>query len=65
MSAVAMALLLVFMLATLGVLVTGVVSMMRGGEFNKRYANKLMRARVVCQFLALLFFALFILSTRG
>jgi hypothetical protein len=65
MSTVAVVLLIVFMASTLGVLVAGVVGMMSGGEFNRRYANKLMRARVVCQFLALLFFALFILSTRG
>jgi len=65
MSAIALVFLIVFMAATLAVLVTGVFSMMKGGEFNRKYANKLMRARVVCQFLALVFFALFMLSARG
>ena len=55
-------LMLAFAFATVGVLFTGIVSMFRGGEFNRRYGNKLMRARVTLQFitlvlLALLFFA--------
>lgn len=35
--------------ATLAVLGVGVVAMIRGGEFNRRYGNKLMRARVIVQ----------------
>ena len=51
--------------ATLAVLVFGVVVMLRGGEFNARYGNKLMRARVTLQAVAvLLLFALFLLSGR-
>ncbi|HLG89263.1 MAG TPA: twin transmembrane helix small protein [Alphaproteobacteria bacterium] len=54
-------LMLAFAFATVGVLFTGIVSMFRGGEFNRRYGNKLMRARVILQgitlvLLALLFF---------
>ena len=54
-------LMIAFAFATLGVLFTGIVSMFRGGEFNRRYGNKLMRARVILQgitlvLLALLFF---------
>ena len=49
--------------ATLAVLGAGVISMIRGGEFNRRYGNKLMRARVVAQgmtvLLLLLAFMLF------
>ena len=49
--------------ATLGVLIFGVVAMLRGGEFNAKYGNKLMRARVTLQAVAvLLLFALFLLS---
>ena len=65
MSAVTLVLLVIFMVTTLGILLTGIVGMMVGGEFNRKYANKLMRARVLCQFLALVFFALFLLSSRG
>lgn len=57
-----MILLMLFMFATLGVLVIGIGTMFVGGEFNKRYGNKLMVARVTLQALtvalvALLFFA--------
>ena len=49
--------------ATLGVLILGVVAMLRGGEFNAKYGNKLMRARVTLQAVAvLLLFTLFLLT---
>jgi len=51
-------LLVIAMIATLGVLMAGVVGMARGGEFNRRYSNKLMRARIICQAVALLLFAI-------
>jgi hypothetical protein len=62
MQSILPALVIVFALATLGVLLFGVVTMVRGGEFNKRNSNRLMRARVILQgitlmLLALLFFA--------
>ena len=50
------------MLATLGVLIVGVTGFLRGGAFNEKYGNKLMRARVMLQGLTLLFFALTYLS---
>lgn len=46
--------LVIAMLAVLAVMVLGIVSMIKGGEFNKKYGNKLMQARVVLQGLALL-----------
>ncbi len=54
----------VAMLAVIAVLATGVVAMFRGGSFNAKYSNKLMRLRVILQALALLLFALFILLSR-
>ena len=36
--------------AVLIVLAVGVISMIRGGEFNRKYANKLMQLRVLLQF---------------
>ena len=45
-------------LAVLGVLILGIVSMARGGELNKKYGNRLMRARVGLQGLALAMLAL-------
>lgn len=49
---------LIAMLAVLGALVLGLISMVKGGEFNKKYGNKLMQARVVLQGVALAMFAL-------
>ncbi|HUC61133.1 MAG TPA: twin transmembrane helix small protein [Alphaproteobacteria bacterium] len=45
-------------------LITGVVSMFKGGAFNKKYSNKLMRLRVALQALALALFAIFMLFFR-
>jgi hypothetical protein len=47
-------LLILAMLATVAVLFTGIFAFLRGGAFNERYGNTLMRARVGLQFAALL-----------
>ncbi len=53
------------LVAVLAVLGVGVVAMLRGGDFNRKYGNKLMRARVAAQALAIaLVFALYLLN-RG
>lgn len=44
--------LVLLMISVLGVLFTGIGAMLVGGEFNKKYGNKLMRARVVLQGMA-------------
>ena len=43
---------------TLGVLVTGILAMARGGEFNRKQSNRLMRLRVIAQCVALVLFAI-------
>ena len=45
------------MLATLGVLFFGIFTMARGGDFNRKHSNRIMRTRIVLQGLALLLFA--------
>jgi hypothetical protein len=35
------------------VLGTGLYGMFRGGEFNRKYSNKLMRLRILLQFIAI------------
>ena len=57
-------LLVIAMLATLGVLFLGMFSMAKGGEFNRKYGNKLMRLRVIMQGLAILLFLLLILVVK-
>ena len=42
------------LIAVLIVLLIGIISMLKGGEFNKRWGNKLMRARVALQGLAII-----------
>ena len=45
---------LLVLFAVLVVLFIGIISMLKGGEFNKRWSNKLMRARVFLQALAII-----------
>lgn len=52
------------MIATLGILVVGLFSMTKSGEFNKKYGNRLMQARVYLQGLALIMFALAYLTSH-
>ncbi|MEO0679691.1 MAG: twin transmembrane helix small protein [Pseudomonadota bacterium] len=40
--------------AVLGILLLGVGSFAKGGEFNRKYANKIMQARIAAQFVAVL-----------
>jgi hypothetical protein len=42
------------MLAVVVVLVLGVVSMAKGGAFAKRYGNRLMKARIISQAVAVI-----------
>ncbi len=46
------------LLATVGILIAGIVIMGVGGKLNAKYSNKLMTARVTLQGLALLMLAL-------
>jgi hypothetical protein len=57
-------LLLIAMLATAGVLLVGLIGFFRGGAFNEKYGNRLMRARVGLQFLALLILGLLFLTQQ-
>jgi hypothetical protein len=52
----------VFALATLATLLTGVVGMGKGGAFNDKFGNKLMRMRVILQGLAILCFVIGLLT---
>lgn len=45
------------LIALVGVLGVGLFAMAKGGDFNKKYGNKLMQLRVVLQGLALLLLA--------
>ena len=56
-------LMLVAMGLTLIALTAGIILMGKGGDLNLAYGNKLMKARVILQGVALVFFALTILTS--
>ena len=51
--------------STLAVLVLGLLSFAKSGEFHKRNANKIMRWRVGLQFLTVVLFMTWVYFTRG
>ena len=55
-------LLAIAMLAVVAVLFWGLFSMARGGEYNQRWSNLIMRWRVALQAFALLVFVLIMLA---
>ena len=46
------------------ILMIGIGGLGRGGEFNRKYANKLMRLRIFAQFIAVLLILLFVYFAR-
>ena len=64
METVLQVLLAITLVAVFIVLVTGVAGFIAGGEFNRKYANKLMRLRVVAQGIAVALL-LILLVLRG
>lgn len=46
------------------ILMIGIGGFGRGGEFNRKYANKLMRLRIFAQFIAVLLILLFVYFAR-
>jgi hypothetical protein len=63
MSSVLYILIPIAALAVVVVLVTGVLGFAKGGKFNKQYGNKLMQARVILQFGAVILLLLLALAT--
>ena len=57
-------LLAIALAAVLGVLAMGLFTMARGGEFNRKYGNKFMQARVILQFGAIALVAIAVLFGR-
>ena len=63
MASVLPVLIAIAVLAVLAVLFVGVFAVVRGGEFNRKYGNKLMRLRVVLQFVAIALILLALLAS--
>jgi len=51
-------------LLVLAVLVFGLLTFLKGGEFNRKHSNKIMRLRVAAQFVAILLILLFVYVRR-
>jgi hypothetical protein len=56
--------LMVAMLATLAVLAVGLAGFFHGGEFNRKYGNKLMQARVALQAVAVVLLLIILASAN-
>ena len=54
-----------FMIATLGVVVIGIIAMAVNGKLNKNHSNKLMRLRVLFQAIAILVFVIIVWLARN
>ncbi|UEM01319.1 twin transmembrane helix small protein [Skermanella rosea] len=65
MSGILTFLLVVAMLAVLGALFVGLFAMVRGGEFNDKYGNRMMRLRVILQGVALVLFVLVVIASSA
>ncbi|MEO1093098.1 MAG: HIG1 domain-containing protein [Pseudomonadota bacterium] len=55
----------VALIITAVVLVVGIAGFYRGGAFNDKYGNVLMRARVVSQGVTVVFLVLYLLTRSG
>ncbi len=51
-------------LIVVGILLTGVGGFAKGGDFNKKHANRIMRWRIIAQFVAVILILLFV-TLRG
>ena len=65
MNSFAVIALIVAMLAVLVVLGIGLFGMAKGGDFNEKYGNKLMQARIILQGVALALLALAYYSSQS
>ena len=52
-------------LVVLGILLTGIGGFAKGGDFNRKHANRIMRYRIYAQFAAIVLILLFVLIRRG
>ena len=57
--------LVLFMAATLAIVVIGVIAMALNGKLNKNHSNKLMRLRVLFQAIAIFVFVIIVWLARN
>ncbi|WP_112322423.1 twin transmembrane helix small protein [Oceanibium sediminis] len=52
-------------LAVVAVLLVGIGGFAKGGDFNRKYANKIMRLRLLMQFIAVIVIVVVVWVSRG
>lgn len=52
-------------LVVLAILLTGIGGFARGGDFNRKHANRIMRYRIYAQFVAILLVLVYVYFRRG
>lgn len=52
-------------LLVLGILIVGVVGFARGGQFNRKHGNRMMRYRIIAQAVAVVLILVFIYLRSG
>ena len=52
-------------LLVLFILLTGIGGFARGGDFNRKHANRIMRYRIYAQFVAVILILVFVYFRRG
>lgn len=58
-------LVVIAVLVVLGILLTGIGGFARGGDFNRKHANRLMRWRVYAQAVAIALIVIYVLVRRS
>lgn len=53
------------LLAVLVILMTGIGGFAKGGDFNRKHANKIMRLRLAAQFIAVILILVFVYFRSG
>lgn len=53
------------MLVVVGILLTGIGGFAKGGDFNRKHANRIMRYRIYAQFVAVLLILAVVYFAKG
>ena len=56
---------IIAVLAVLVILMVGIGGFARGGEFNRKYANKIMRLRIIAQAVAVALILVFVIISQA
>ena len=52
-------------LTVLAILLLGIIGFAKGGDFNKKHANRIMRYRLIAQFIAVILILVLVVARRS